>query len=119
MYRASGVFGTGHCLMAGHRAALIAVLAPAVLGLAACSPMPVTQAERICLDDARAARAPQGELGLGVGSGGFRGAHLSIGVSSDFITGRDPSEVFNTCVMRRAGQMPTRPLYEQPGWRGK
>lgn len=119
MYRTRGLLGPGHRLMSGRRVAFLAVLTPVLLGLAACSPVPVAQAERICLDDARAARSPQGEVGFGVGSGGFRGGYLSIGVSSDYIAGRDPSDVYNNCVMRRSGQMPTRPLYEQPGWRGK
>ena len=39
-------------------------------------------------------------------------------MTSDYIMGRDPSEVFTRCVVNRSGQMPTRPLTAQPGWRG-
>lgn len=101
-----------------HRTLAI-LLAPALLGLAACGPVPVAQAERTCLEAARDARGPRGEIGVGAGSGGFRGGYVSIGVSSDYLSGRDPSEVFDNCVRRRSGQMPTRPLYDQPGWRGR
>jgi len=43
---------------------------------------------------------------------------ISLSVSSDYVMGRDPADAFNRCVMRQSGQMPTRPLYDQPGWRG-
>lgn len=99
------------------RGALALALVPALLGLAACAPVPVAQAERGCLDEARGARAPQTEVGFGVGSHGVRGGFVQVGLSSDYIMGRDPAEVFNQCVQRRSGQMPSRPLYEQPGWR--
>ncbi|GLK62607.1 MULTISPECIES: hypothetical protein [Paracoccus] len=93
-------------------------LVPALLGLAACAtaPIPVEQAERACLSAALDARAPRTEVGFGVGSHGVRGGYVKVGMSSDYIMGRDPSEIFNQCVLRRSGQMPTRPLYDQPGW---
>jgi hypothetical protein len=88
-----------------------------LLPLVACGPVPVAQAERSCLQDARLAQAPRGEISIGVGSGG---PHVGgqIDVSSDFLLGRDPSEVFNRCVLRRSGQMPVTPLSGQPGWAG-
>ncbi|MDQ7776521.1 hypothetical protein [Paracoccus aminovorans] len=96
------------------------LLVPALLlGLAACAPIPVEQAERACLADARDATGPRTEMGIGVGSHGVRGGFVQIGVSSDYIMGRDPSQVFQECVQRRSGQVPTRPLYEQPGWRAR
>lgn len=90
-----------------------------LLALASCGPVPVAQAERSCLEDARAAQAPRSEVSLGVVGG--RGnvspyGRVSVEVSSDYLTGRDPAEVYNRCVLRRSGQMPTRPLYDQPGW---
>ncbi len=95
-----------------------ALLVPALLlGLAACAPIPVEQAERACLAAARDATGPRTEMGIGVGSHGARGGFVSVGVSSDYIMGRDPAQVFENCVQRRSGQMPQRPLYEQPGWR--
>lgn len=93
------------------------LLVPALLGLAACAPIPVEQAERACMTDARDARGPRTEMGVGVGSHGARGGFVQVGLSSDYIMGRDPSQVFQECVQRRSGQMPRRPLYDQPGWR--
>jgi hypothetical protein len=90
-----------------------------LLGLTACAPIPVEQAERACLSDARDATGPRTEMGVGVGSHGYRGSYLQIGMSSDYIMGRDPSQVFQDCVRRRSGRMPRQPLYEQPGWGGR
>lgn len=102
-------------------ALLVAMVAP--LALAACGPLPLASAERVCLDDARAATGPHGKVGVGVGSGGRHGTHaftrFEVSVSSDYIMGRDPAEVYNACVQRRAGQPPSRPLYDQPGWSGR
>lgn len=89
--------------------------------VAACGPVPVDQAERICMQDARAATGPRGQLAVGVGSDGHRitpMTRLEVSVSSDYVMGCDPADVFTRCVMRRSGQPPTRPLYDQPGWRG-
>jgi hypothetical protein len=88
-----------------------------VLGLAACGPIPVEQAERVCLDEARRAAGPTGKIGLGVTSDQGARARARVGISSDWILGRDPSAIFDRCVLQRSGQMPTRPLAAQPGWR--
>lgn len=90
----------------------------AILPLAACAPVPVERAEQSCLEEARLARAPRGEVSVGVWSGGRVGASAQVDISSDFVIGRDPEEVFARCVLRRSGQMPTRPLDAQPGWTG-
>lgn len=94
----------------------------AITGLAACGPVPVAQAERSCLSDARLALGPRSEVNIGVGAVSGQGLHttgsVGIAMSSDSIMGRDPADVFNRCVMRRSGQMPTRALYDQPGWQG-
>lgn len=102
-----------------HGRGALLVLIPALLGSAACAPIPVDRAERACLSSARSARGPDTEMGVGVGSHGVRGGYLQVGVSSDYIMGRDPSQVFQECVLRRSGQMPTRALYEQPGWKAR
>ncbi|WBU63091.1 hypothetical protein PAE61_12045 [Paracoccus aerodenitrificans] len=89
------------------------------LALAGCGPLPLEDAERVCIEDARAAVSPRGEVGIGIGSDGDGidpVGRFEISVSSDYIMGRDPSVVFAQCVQRRAGQPPSRPLYEQPGW---
>lgn len=87
--------------------------------LSACGPIPVEQAERQCLDEARAATGPRGEVSMGVGSNGHRSfthTGVSVSVSSDWLMGKPPAEVFNRCVMQRAGRLPSRPLQDQPGW---
>lgn len=101
----------------GGRGVLLA-LTPALLGLAGCTPAPVSveQAEWSCLQVAQDATRPRTEIGFGIGSGGYRGGYVGVGVSSDYITGRDPAEVYDSCVRRRSGQPPRRPLQEQPGW---
>lgn len=89
-------------------------------GVSGCAPVPVQQAERSCLEDARAALGPQGAIALGIGS---RNGHVrpsggvEFSISSDYITGKDPSDVFDRCVRQRSGQSPTRPLANQPGWK--
>lgn len=96
----------------------LAPYALALAALAACAPIPVEEAERACLEDARLAKHPRGTIGIGMGSGGRAAAAGSVTVSSDFLLGRDPAAVFNSCVRARSGMMPTRPLYDQPGWAG-
>lgn len=91
-------------------------------GIAACAPITVAQAERICLEDARAATGPQSRVGLGIGTDGDDVgvvAGVSMTISSDYIAGRDPAVAFHDCVVRRSGQVPTRPLHEQPGYWGR
>lgn len=95
-----------------------ASLSLVLLALAACGPVPVAQAERECFERARLAAAPRGEVGFGVGSDGSSAANLSLSVSSDFLTGRDPSQVYDSCVYQKSGQPPSRPLYSRPDWRG-
>lgn len=95
-------------------------LAPVLL-LLACGPVPVEQAERSCLRTAELASRPRGEAAIGVG-GGSGGSHtygkLELEISSDYLMRRDPSDVFNRCVLQKSGQMPQRVLADQPGWRG-
>ncbi|WP_347267992.1 hypothetical protein [Paracoccus sp. (in: a-proteobacteria)] len=104
--------------MAG-RGALASALVPALLGLAGCAPqlVPVERAERACMAEARGGQPPRTQVGFGVGSHGVRGGFVQVDLSSDQIAGRDPAEAFSQCVQRRSGEMPRRPLYEQPGWR--
>lgn len=86
--------------------------------LAACGPIPVEQAEQMCVEQANQALRPRGRVGLGVGSGGRAVSALDVTISSDFLLGRDPAQVFDSCVNARSGQFPTRPLDDQPGWVG-
>jgi hypothetical protein len=41
---------------------------------------------------------------------------VELEITSDFLMGRDPSAVFETCVMQKSGQLPSRPLSQMPGW---
>ena len=85
-----------------------------LLALTACGPIPVDQAESICIADAQAAQHPRGSVGFGVDSQGHTAANLNISISSDFLTGRDPDAVYTSCVQQRSGQMPTRPFSSLP-----
>ncbi len=67
------------------------------------------RAAQVCEERARAAQGPTGSvtLGLNSGSGPFAGA--SIGVTSDYLQGRDPLAVYEECVYQKSGQAPIRP----------
>ncbi|OYW60825.1 MAG: hypothetical protein B7Y02_02105 [Rhodobacterales bacterium 17-64-5] len=86
--------------------------------LAACGPITVAEAERQCFERARLAQQPRGEVAIGVDSGGNIGGGLILDISSDYIQGRDPAVVYETCVVSKTGEPPTRPLYARPDWRG-
>ncbi|MEO9823095.1 MAG: hypothetical protein ABJF50_01595 [Paracoccaceae bacterium] len=79
------------------------------LMLGACGPMSPDRAADVCEDRARAAQGPTGEIGVGVGSGGTSGS-FEIGVTSDYLQGRDPYQVYENCVRQKTGQGPIRPL---------
>ena len=86
--------------------------------LAACGPMSVQQAERECFDRARLAEAPRGMVKVGGTSDGKVAGGLSVAVSTDYVLGKDPSAIYETCVMSKSGQAPTRPLHDRPDWKG-
>lgn len=85
--------------------------------LAACGPVSLQQAERACFDRARLAQQPRGSVGVGVNSNGKTSGVLELEVSSDFLQGRDPSAVYDQCVMQRSGMPPSQPLYSRPDWK--
>ena len=89
-----------------------------MLTLSACGPMTVAQAERECFQRARLTSSPRGTVAVGVGSGGRTRAGISLEVTSDFLMGRDPSAVYDACVMQKSGQPPSRPLYTRLDWKG-
>ena len=93
---------------------------PLALGLllAACGPMTLAEAERQCFERARLAQQPRGEVAFGVGSGGRTAAALELNVSSDYLLGRDPAAVYETCVVSKSGEPPSRPLYARSDWKG-
>lgn len=91
------------------------LMVPALL--AACGPMTLAEAERQCFDRARLAKQPRGEVSVGASSDGRTAAGLELNVSSDFLLRRDPAAVYETCVMQKTGEPPSRPLYMRPDWR--
>lgn len=71
--------------------------------------------------DAELAARPRGSVAMGVMGGGgstHAAGRVELELSSDYLRGRDPSAVFSSCVQRRSGQLPSRALADQPGWRG-
>ncbi len=87
-------------------------LAPvALLALAACNlppPDPETVA-RECERQARAAQGPTGSVTVGANSNSGPFTNVAIGVTGDYLLGRDPNAVYAACVERRTGQAPIRP----------
>jgi len=90
----------------------------ALVLVAACGPMTLAEAERQCFERARLAKQPRGEIGVGASSDGRKAASFELNVSSDFLLGKDPSAVYDSCVMSKAGEAPSRPLYMRPDWKG-
>lgn len=88
-----------------------------LLLLSACGPMPLAQAERECLQDARLAKQPRGQVAVVVNNKGQVATGLTVGISSDYLAGRDPAAVYDSCVQRKAGVAPSRPLYSFPEWK--
>jgi hypothetical protein len=86
----------------------------ASVSLSGCAYMSLQRAEETCVEDAKLARGPSGVIRVGTTTEGFR-SKSDITVSTDW--GKDPEQVFNSCVWRRAGQPPASPLASQPGWR--
>jgi len=77
--------------------------------LVACGPISPERAADMCEERARAATGPTGEIGIGIGSNGTSGS-FEIGVTSDYLQGRDPYVVYESCVRQKSGQGPIRPL---------
>ena len=88
-----------------------------LLMLTACGPVSLPQAERACFDRARLAQQPRGTVGVGINSGGKTSGLLELQVSSDYLQGRDPSAVYDQCVLQKSGQPPSQPLYSRPDWK--
>ena len=79
------------------------------LFLASCGPMSPEMAAQHCQDRARAADGPTGSVTIGVSNQGpVLGGE--IGITDDYLRGRDPEEVYETCVRDKTGKGPIRPL---------
>lgn len=81
------------------------------LALSACAAPYLTpeRAAQVCEERARAAQGPTGSISVGLNSDDGPVAGASIGVTSDFLQGRDPLAVYEECVYQRSGQAPIRP----------
>lgn len=88
----------------------ILILALSLAALAACAPVSPERAAEICEERARAAAGPTGEVGIGISSDGEVSPKLEIGITSDYLMGRDPYLVYEECVRQMTGQGPIRPL---------
>ena len=80
--------------------------------------MSMAEAERQCFERARLEQKPRGEISVGATSDGRRGAAVELEITSDYLLGKDPSAVYESCVMSKTGQAPSRPLYMRPDWTG-
>ncbi len=79
--------------------------------LAACElppPDPEVVAQQ-CEERARAAQGPTGNVTIGANSNTGPFSSVEIGVTSDFLLGRDPNTVYSECVYRETGSAPYRP----------
>ncbi len=82
-----------------------------LLALAACDPVPISpeRAADICEAQARAAQGPTGSVTVGANSNTGPFTNAEIGLSADYLAGRDPVEVYTQCVIQRTGTGPIRP----------
>ena len=87
---------------------LLPLIALAMI-VAGCAPPTPEQAAQRCEERAQAAQAPRVGLTLGANSDSGAFASGSISVSGDLLRGRDPLEVYETCVIQMTGQPPIRP----------
>ena len=85
--------------------------------LVACGPVSVQQAEKACFEQARLAQHPRGTVGVGINSNGKPSGVLDVQISGDYLQGRDPSAVYDQCVVQKSGQVPSQPLYSRSDWK--
>ena len=87
------------------------IFAATALLLAACETVPPSPEEAAlqCEERARAAQGPTGNVTLGVNSNSGPFTNVAVGVTGDFLAGRDPQDVYRDCVVRLTGQEPYRP----------
>ena len=88
----------------------VALIALVLAAAAACGPVSPELAADQCEERARRATGPTGEVGIGVNSSGKVANSVSIGITSDYLAGRDPQVVYDSCVRQKTGQAPIRPL---------
>ena len=84
----------------------------AVAGCGTEEPLSVEEAMVECAGKARHATRPTASVAVGVNSEGIVSSGFIIGITDDFLAGRDPEVVYRECVVRRSGEEPTRPFEE-------
>ncbi len=79
--------------------------------LAACDSGPVNpeSAAVACERRAQGAQGPTGSVTLGASSDDGPFVGTQIGITGDYLAGRDPLEVYEACVYQRTGAAPIRP----------
>ena len=88
------------------------ILLGGLLALGACTPPPPPTPQQVaakCDAEARAAAAPTGQVAVGVSNTRGLQTGISIGVTDDFLRGRDPATVYGECYVRLTGAAPMIP----------
>ena len=91
------------------RSAATALLIGCASLVTACGPMSPETAARVCEERARAATGPTGSVSIGISNRG-PSVGAEIGISNDYLQGRDPYVLYDQCVRQKSGQGPIRPL---------
>ena len=77
-----------------------------LLGAACAGPVTTEQALKQCAARAEAAKGPQTNVGVGISSRGGVSTGIGFAVTGDFLRGRAPEDVFETCVIDKTGSPP-------------
>ena len=77
-----------------------------LFGAACAGPITTEEALKQCAARAEAAKGPKGIFGVGFSSRGGVSTGIGISVTGDFLRGRAPEEVFETCVIDKTGSPP-------------
>ena len=85
-----------------------ALVALAVLAACEAPLLSPEQAAEVCEARARGAQAPTGSMTIGTSTRGGSFGGVSLGLTSDYLMGRDPLQVYEDCVVERSGQPPIR-----------
>ncbi len=83
---------------------------PALIAVAACTPISPERAADRCEERARASQGPEVNLGMGVNSNSGAFVNGSVSLSADFLRGTtDPLALYESCVLNMTGELPIRP----------
>ena len=88
---------------------LITISLMLAAGIAGCAPISPELAAKQCEERARAATGPTGSVSIGISNHG-PSVGAEIGITDDYLRGRDPYVVYDQCVRQKTGQGPIRPL---------